>query len=288
MVKEKLTNLLGLFRIQHWVKNFLIFFPLIFTGNIRSGALEKHVFLTFLLFSLTASAVYVLNDLIDVKHDRLHEKKKMRPIASGAVSIRVALVMHGFLLAVSWIGTVFFLGKDVLGLFIIYYAANIAYSFFLKKHPPLDIILVALFYLIRPIIGAIAIAVLVSNWLVLTTFFAALYLVSLKRFAELSTVKKSNIITRNSINLYTLESLKIIGMISLTVAIISYGLYASTFPRFFIATIIPLTALGLRFVLLTDREESIFENPETIIFKDRMSLVLFGIWLLMAISYHWQ
>jgi len=285
---EKLNSLLELFRVKHWVKNLLIFFPLIFTGNIRNSVLEKSVFLTFILFSLTASAVYVLNDLIDVKHDRLHEKKKMRPIASGVIKVRVALAAHIILLSISWVSTFVFLGKNVLGLFIFYYAANIAYSFFLKKHPPLDIIVVALFYLIRPIIGAAAIAVPVSNWLVLTTFFAALYLVSLKRFAELTTVKKCNIVTRHSINLYTLESLKVIGLISLTVALVSYGLYASTFPRLFIVTIIPLTALGLRFVLLTERNESLFENPETIILKDRMSFGLFGVWLIMVIYYHWQ
>jgi len=275
------------FRIHHWVKNLLILFPLIFAGNIRNIQLGKQALIVFGLFSLLASVVYLLNDILDVKQDRLHTNKKNRPIAQGLISMKSALSVHVILLTVSMVGAFVYSGKQVFGLFLVYYLANLAYSLVLKKYPPIDIVFVALFYLLRPIIGAVAIAVPVSNWLILTTFFAALYLVALKRYAELASIKDSKIVTRHCIEQYTLDSLRTIGFLGLTVAIVSYGLYASTFPHLFIITIIPLTALGLRFVLLLDQENTIFENPEVLIFKDRVAIILFTLWLIMVVYYHW-
>lgn len=287
MKSNLFLNYLREFRIYHWVKNLLILFPLVFSGNIRNIQLGKQSLIVFGLFSLLASAVYLLNDIFDVKHDRLHVCKKSRPIAQGLLSVKNALLTHFAILVVSMTGAYIYLGKEVLSLFVIYYLANVAYSLTLKKLPPLDIIVVALFYLLRPIIGAITIAVPVSNWLILTTFFAALFLVALKRYAELASVEDSKIVTRECIGQYTLGTLRTIGLLGLTVAIVSYGLYASTFPHFFIITIVPLTALALRLILLLDRECKIFENPEVLIFKDRIATSLFALWLLMVGYYHW-
>lgn len=281
-----LSCFLRLLRVNQWIKNLLIFFPLIFAGKIKDQDLVLSTFIVFVCFSLLASSVYVLNDLVDVKEDRLHEKKKKRPIASGEISYSLACIIGFGMLAVSFLGAWFFLPTTVIFLFFFYLVANFAYSLFFKVHPPLDIITVSLFYLLRPAVGAEAINVPVSNWLILTTFFAALYLVSLKRYAELF-YSNGQVKTRKGLEFYSLTSLQGIGNIALASAFVSYGIYAAAFPHSFILTIIPLTALGLRFVILAERKTKIFENPESIIFKDKTALTLIVTWLLMVVYYHW-
>lgn len=171
-------------------------------------------------------------------------------------------------------------------LFSIYFGLNIFYSISLKKIPPLDIIIVAIFYLLRPIVGALAINVGVTNWLILTTFFAALYLVVLKRQAELARIKEGKVITRENINRYDEPTLNGIALVILSVAIVSYAIYSSNFNGLFVLTTIPLVGLGLRSVLVSRSSVLEFENPEKFIYKDRVSLVFFLIWLVAVIVYH--
>jgi len=242
--------------------------------------------LVFLLFSLVASGVYVMNDLIDVDQDKLHEKKRFRPIASGAISKQVGMVLSFVLIFSGLVGTLKIFGGVMFLLILSYFVLNIFYSISLKKVPPLDIIIIAIFYLLRPVVGALAIHVEITNWLVLTTFFAALYLVVLKRKAELVRVKKTEIVTRKNIEQYDEPTLDKIAMMILSVCIVSYAIYSSNFNGFFVLTTIPLVGLGLRAILVSRLPSTDFENPERFIYKDPISLAFFLIWLCSVIVYH--
>lgn len=178
-----LKNILRLMRVRHYLKNVLVLLPLVFSGGLF-GARLPGALLGFLAFSLTASAVYVFNDLRDVERDRLHEVKRKRPLASGAVSVRTAWVLLVVLFAVSLA-----LGAAVAGwaaLYLALYAAiNIAYSLGLKNVPLLDIAILVGGFLLRIVFGAALVDVEISSWLYLTVMSASFYLGLGKRRNEI-------------------------------------------------------------------------------------------------------
>jgi len=284
----KRRSFVSLFRIGHWTKNLLIFTPLVFSGNITKENLLIRVFYAFVLFSLLASSVYVLNDVLDVKQDRMHKRKKERPIASGVVSIGFALTCHILLLSVSLYGALTILGFKIFLLFLVYYFGNIFYSLSIKTVPPLDIIVVSVFYLIRAVIGSVAIGVTASSWLLLTIFFGALYLVSIKRLSELTAIGIDGINTRVNIDDYTIPSLKKIGQITLTLTLGIYTIYAISFPHYFALTVVPLAVIWMRLIMIQDSKLELCEEPEKLLFKDKISLMFFFLWVLMVIIYHWK
>lgn len=191
------------------------------------------------------------------------------------------------LLLVTSLGGIYsFLGLPAFLLLVGYYSLSIIYSVILKATPPADIIVVAIFFLLRPIMGAVAINVPVSSWMIITTFFAALYLVVLKRSSELQNIQESQTVTRRNINHYSRSILIKLGLVSLTAAMVSYAIYASGFPDFFALTIVPLVGLCFRVVMLHERQPTRFEAP-WLIFSDRITLIFGILWLALVLIYHW-
>lgn len=280
--------LLQQIRVTHWIKNLLILIPLVFSNNLTNPPAVVKTAEGVVLFSLLASSVYILNDLLDLKHDRLHPVKKLRPIASGAFPIKWAFFVLTLFLAVALVGSYVVLDQPAFELFVLYYLLNIIYSTFFKAIPPLDIIIVAIFYLIRPAVGAASIGVTVSSWLIITTFFIALYFVSLKRWSELINIKNGQVKSRKNIDLYTVSTLQTIATVSITVTIVSYAIYASGFPGQFVFTTIPIVALCLRIVMVKEQRPTDFETAERVLLKDPLSLVLLLIWSGWVVFYHWR
>lgn len=174
-----------LLRVHHWVKSFLVLFPVVFSGNLFTEAYLVQALLAFLAFSLGASAIYINNDLRDVEADRLHPTKCTRPIASGAVSPRAAKV----LLAITLVGaialTAVFGGMEALAILIAYAALNIAYSAGLKDKPVADIAILASGFVLRVLYGGAFCGIPVSLWLFLTILAFAVYFSLGKRKGEL-------------------------------------------------------------------------------------------------------
>lgn len=278
-------------RLRQWVKNGLIFFPLIFANMLgRPDAAIKTVLATA-LFSLLASSIYILNDIVDLPYDRVHPRKQYRPVASGKISIPVAITVFAGLLMLSLWGSYQWLNLWTFGAFVAYYIGNLTYSLYLKARPPADIITVGLFYLVRPVVGALAIGVSISNWLIITTFFAALYLVGLKRMSELQAIRVGRTTSRQNIMLYNLDSLRAMNLISIAVALISYAIYASGFPHLFVLTVIPLTVLAFRALMLQEGRLFELETPERLVLGDGLSVIFLLGWLILVLGYHlpwWQ
>ena len=179
-----LRPLLQAMRPHQWVKNGFVLAPLIFARQLTEPKSLMAAGLAFCAFSAVASAIYLLNDAMDVERDRLHPSKRNRPIASGALSIRVALAAAAILapggLALAWLtrpGAVMTIGT--------YLVVNIAYSIRLKHVALLDVFIIALGFLLRVIAGALAVGVGISPWLLICTFFVALFMAFGKRRAEL-------------------------------------------------------------------------------------------------------
>lgn len=183
---KRLKNYIKLMRPKHYIKNGLIFLPLLFSRNLLQIEMLKQTFFGFIIFSLTASTIYIFNDIIDAKKDVNHPTKKERPIAAGRISKTNAtiFILLLFILTIA-LNYIFFKNPIPHPLVISYIVLNILYSVLLKDIPILDITSLSLGFLIRVFYGATLINVNVSEWLYLTVISMSFYLGLGKRRNEI-------------------------------------------------------------------------------------------------------
>ena len=215
-------------RPHQWVKNGLVFLPLVFAINVPSLDLSPRLILelvvVFLAFCATSGAIYLLNDVLDRRVDRLHPIKRDRPIASGKLMIQVAL---GAMVVLGTVGLVAMAVVDLVlgGIGLLYLVINVAYSLGLKRIILLDAFSVASGYVIRAIAGAVAIDVTPSPWLYATTAAGALFIVLGRRFAEVRLAGEGSMDQRSVLKKYAGAFIGQLLVISATAAWLSYTLY---------------------------------------------------------------
>lgn len=211
-----------LIRFHQWSKNFFLFAPLFFSFNFSSLDFFN-VFFGFLFYSLAASSIYILNDYHDIEEDRQHPTKKHRPLASGAISKRLALVIMSLLAGVGLLGSVA-LSFDFACILLIYILLNIAYTFKLKHIAILDIVAISIGFVLRIFAGAMLIKVNPSMWIVLVTFVLALFLALAKRRDDCLLALDGKK-TRRNIDGYNLEMINAAMTLMSAVTIVSYIMY---------------------------------------------------------------
>ena len=172
-------------RLHQWVKNALIFVPLLAAHQLTNTALLTRGVLAFLLFGLCASSVYLLNDLLDLEDDRHHKSKRHRPFASGELSIKAGLIAFPLLLLAAFAGAFLLLPWQFGVALAIYYVLTLSYSLSLKRQMAIDVIALALLYTIRVIAGVAALQIPLTFWLVAFSTFMFLSLALAKRYGEL-------------------------------------------------------------------------------------------------------
>ena len=182
-----LPGLLRTMRPHQWVKNLFVLAPLVFARELTNPGIAAHAFAGFACFCVLSSAVYVLNDLLDVEADREHPTKKNRPIASGKVSSDAGRSFFVVLLLIAITGSAL-LGMPFLLVSMGYLTNNLAYSFGLKKVAYLDVLSIAGGFELRVLAGAYAASVPASSYLLLFTFLLACFLGLGKRRHELAHV----------------------------------------------------------------------------------------------------
>src|SRR5690554_798384 len=173
-------------RLHQWLKNLLIFVPLLAAHLVFVGDALLQALLAFIAFGLTASSVYLLNDMLDLDDDRHHATKCQRPFAAGTLSLAQGLVACPLLLFVAGLLSVLFLPWKLLLVLLAYYLLTMAYSFRLKRHASVDVISLAALYTVRIIAGAAALGLPMTFWLLAFSMFIFLSLALVKRFAELA------------------------------------------------------------------------------------------------------
>jgi len=179
-----MKKLYKLLRVEHYIKNFIIFAPLLFTTRLENTTNILNVFQIFVIFCILASIVYIFNDIVDIKADKLHPKKKQsKPLASGLINLEYAKLVI-FCLVIFLVILLYFFPKFI-ELSLIYILLNIAYSYLLKNIFLIDILSLSLNYLIRVYAGCVALDVNLSNWMAVTIFSGALSISSIKREREL-------------------------------------------------------------------------------------------------------
>ena len=176
-------------RLHQWMKNLLVFVPLMAAHQYADVSRDGFALMAFVVFSLTASSVYLLNDLVDVQDDRHHVRKRQRPFASGALSLVAGWVMWPVLLLVAVVLSALYLPVLFSVSLGVYFVLTVAYSLYLKQLAVVDVLTLAALYTLRIIAGAAAIEVAVSFWLLLFSMFIFLSLALIKRYSELKVAR---------------------------------------------------------------------------------------------------
>ena len=241
----RVRDFVTLLRPHQWVKNLLVFIPLGFGyPPERWGAHLLPAVLAFLAFCLTASSVYILNDVADRDVDRLHPVKSRRPIARGAVPVEQAVLLAAFLL-VAGMSLAEAVSGRLLGVVLLYFANNLLYTFWLRNIPLLDVFSVAAGFLLRVYAGAVAVAVPVSVYLFLTVFFLALFFALGKRRHELLLLPDQASRHRKALRMYTVYYLDQLMLISATLALVVYTLYTIQHAHPGMVYTVPVAVFGI-------------------------------------------
>jgi 4-hydroxybenzoate polyprenyltransferase len=221
---------LQLIRVHQWVKNIFVFVPILFSLHIFEEDYLLTTIFAFFVFCLASSAIYVINDLVDIDADRSHPLKKNRTLPSGAISKSAALITAIVLLIiVTWL--IFYFNYEFILTVVSFIILNVLYSLLLKNIVILDIFSIAAGFALRVLAGAFVIQVPISSWLLLTTMFISLFLGVMKRHSELSILSaENNTSSRKVLAQYSLNFADQIATVAAAGVIICYALY-SVAPR---------------------------------------------------------
>jgi len=217
-------NYINLIRAKQWAKNLFLFIPLFFAGDLFDINKILITFLGFLAFSFVASSIYVLNDYRDIEADRIHPEKSKRPLASGAVQKSTAIIIL-FICAIIGFGLAYSINAKFLFIVCLYFIMNLAYSFGLKHISILDILIIAVGFVLRVKAGGAVSEVFVTQWLTIMVFLLALFMAIAKRRDDLLLAMRTHKEIRKSAKSYNLDFISAcLAMIS-AVAIVAYMMY---------------------------------------------------------------
>jgi len=274
-------------RPQQWIKNLLVFAALIFSGHLFDIAYIINTVLIFVAFCLVSGSTYIINDVRDKKEDEIHPEKKNRPIASGKISTKSAILFSIILLIVG-LSLAFKINLNTFIALLSYFVLTSTYTLYFKHKVIYDIILVALGFVIRAIAGAVAIEVAISPWLLVCTFFLALFLVTGKRRHELVSLEESAQDHRKILGEYNLKLLDQIIVVVTAACIVSYALYtldASTMAKFKTERLIytiPIVLAGIFRYFFLIYSRNLGGSPEKVMLNDRGILLTVSLWIIMV------
>jgi 4-hydroxybenzoate polyprenyltransferase len=238
---------------------------------------------------MASSSVYILNDIIDRKKDSLHPRKKERPIACGKISVRSGMLLSNALFLVSE-GIALTVNPESAAVILAFIVLNIVYSLILKKQPFIDVMVIAAGFLLRIVAGAAAIHVDLSRWMLLTTFFLALFLGFSKRRSEIIITKGSDA-SRSVLHFYSLELMNNLINISASLTIITYSLYVILSESMkklgadrFIFTI-PFVVFGIFRYLYLVYQQKDGADPAEILLQDKTIVITVLLWSVLIISF---
>ncbi len=286
--KGGLKAYINAIRVHQWMKNVLLLLPILAAHKISDAGLLLDVLLGIASFSLCASSVYLLNDLLDLPADRSHPQKRKRPFAAGTIQplhgalLIPVLLLSGFLIAL-------LLPTNFIIVLLIYYICTVAYSFFLKRIVMIDVLVLAALYTIRVVAGAAATGITLSFWLLAFSMFIFLSLALVKRSTELISLKKSNKenTAGRGYRVSDLEYLHSMGVTSGYMSVLVMALYINSEQVIMyysqpeiIWFICPVLLYWISRVWLKTGRGEMPDDPLVFAFKDRQSQLL-GVFIVM-------
>jgi 4-hydroxybenzoate polyprenyltransferase len=281
-------------RVHQWAKNLLLFVPLLTSFGFVDPARLRAALLAFAAFSLAASGTYLVNDLHDLAHDRAHPRKRQRPFASGRLAPGLGIVAAAILAGAALVLAAS-VSNGFVGVLVLYLAVTGAYSWRLKRHVLVDVLVLALLYTLRVFAGSVAVRVPVSSWLLAFSVFLFFSLALVKRCSELVSVRDAGGDTAHGRD-YRVVDLAILwplGVGSALCAVVVFGLFISspaTAARYASPDLLWLSALSLlywvaRLWIKTGRGE-MHDDPIVFALKDRGSALSVGAMLAVTLVAH--
>lgn len=267
-------------RPRQWVKNVLVFLaPVAALGSIPSsqyGHVFTNVAIAFVVFSMAASSIYLVNDARDVEADRQHPTKRFRPIAAGVLPVPLAYGL-AVVLALGSLGLAYLVNANLAVVMAVYIAMQLAYCFGLKHESVIEICILSSAYLIRGIAGGVAADVPLSQWFLLIMAFGGLFLAAGKRYAERQVAEDTGAKIRKALEGYTASYLRFVWTLSATALVVCYGLWAFErdhgAPSWFAVSMVPFVIAVLRYAVDVDGGKG--GEPEEIALGDRVLQFLF-------------
>jgi len=277
IMQKKLSRIISIFRPHQWLKNLLLFFPPFFAGKMASADVLAAIVPSFVSFSLAASSVYIINDIIDRESDRHHPSKCNRAIARGDLSAAAALLIAAVvgLVALLLAAAV---SRTFEAYLILYMITTFLYTLYLKHVVIVEMFIVSFGFLFRILAGGEAFHVVVSGWLFLTVFLTALFLTAGKRLGELVVLNEKAGHHRTCLAGYTFSYLEGLLWFSASSTLVTYALYTLEHRRSLFYTV-PLTAFGLvRFIYIVKLGKG---DPTEALLTDAQILGVGVLWVLM-------
>ena len=272
-------------RPKQWTKNGLVFAALIFSKNLTDFDKSCKTVTAFLVFCLLSGSVYLINDLVDRQHDAVHPKKKKRPIAAGRLSAGTGLIF-ALIIMIGSLGLAFHITRGFFLIAISYLALTLSYSFWLKHLVILDVITIAIGFVIRAVAGAVVIKVELSQWLLLCTFLLAIFLALAKRRNELTLLGETPDNHRPVLKEYSRELLDQMVAIATAATLVVYALYTmDDHTLHFFGTrrliyTVPFVLYGIyRYLYLTYNKE-LAGSPEMILLTDIGIVIDVILWII--------
>jgi 4-hydroxybenzoate polyprenyltransferase len=284
----KMGPVLVSLRPHQWTKNLVLFAALAFSKHLfEAGPLVRAV-VAFALFCGLSGAVYLLNDVADRERDRMHPLKRLRPVASGALSPRTAVGLAA-LIGFGCLALSFTLGVPFAACTVLYLGLNLLYSFSLKEVVILDVLAISMGFVLRAVAGAVAIGVLISDWLLICTILLALFLTLSKRRHELTSLSDTAVSHRPTLQEYSPYLLDQMIAVVTASCVTSYAFYTTAqetrdkFQTDRLAWTLPFVLYGIfRYLYLVHRKEQ-GGSPTDVLLTDRPLLVAVALWALTVV-----
>lgn len=280
-----MKDYIKLIRPKDWVKNLFLFIPVFFAGQFFNVEILLNLFAGFICFSLVASSIYIINDYRDIEDDKIHPIKKMRPLASGTVTKFSALFVAAVFLIIGFSAAWFVRDKFmfVLG---IYFVLNLCYSFGLKNIPILDIIIIAIGFVLRIKAGSIIAKIPLSEWLIIMVFLLALFMAIAKRRDDVLLKLSSGTDMRKAVKGYNLDFINTALSLNCAVIIIAYFMYATSPEtvnrlqtyRLYYTCLFVLAGILRYLQIIYVQADS--QSPTKILYKDRFIQVTILLWII--------
>jgi decaprenyl-phosphate phosphoribosyltransferase len=271
-------------RPRQWLKNVLLVAAPGAAGVLDEGDALVDVGIAFVAFCLVASGTYLLNDVRDAEADRVHPVKRLRPVAAGVVSVRVA-ALAGVLLIAAGCAAALVVGLGFFGIVALYLALTVAYTLVLKDIAVVDVAVVASGFVIRAVAGGVAVGVPISRWFLIVASFGSLFVVAGKRHGEHLDLGPQRAALRATLVTYPREYLRFVWTMASAVVVTAYCLWAfeqspadSSVPWYELS-IIPFVLFILRYALLLESGKG--SAPEDLVLGDGTLRVLTVIWVIV-------
>ena len=284
----KIRHIIKVARPTHWIKNLFVFLPVFFGGGLLNTSEAVSAALTFLSFSLAASAIYCLNDIIDVNADRAHPVKCKRPIASGAITIPQAYGMMALSMLVSIVLMLLLPAGQTKTIFVIvaYFLINVAYCLRLKDYAIIDVCIIASGFVLRILAGGYATGVQLSKWIVLMTFLLTLFLAFAKRRDDVLRMNTTGQAPRANTSRYNLTFINQAITITAGVMLVCYVMYTVSpeiiaqfaTDKLYLTSILVILAI-LRYLQISFVDEK-SGDPVKVALSDRATQLILLAWLL--------